>query len=256
MSKTCFVIMPIGDQEYGSIKVTAGELKARYNDLIREALLVADSTLQVIRADEVSGPGVISTDIITRIMHSDYVIADVSYPNPNVFYELGLRHACRVGTIIIREKNAPRIPFDISHLRYIDYENTPSGLKQLSVDFKKYLGYFEQNPNWTDSQFQDLAKLMKYRFPDYSDPEDAIPPEAMAMMALMQAPEVLELFVRKGQGEEIDQMELLRVVAKNPQLAGAMVMALSKAGQLSFDKQEPALKQPSKLSRSQRRKKK
>lgn len=66
----------------------------------------ARPNLEIVRADEVAFPGTMTTDIITRIMHSDYVIADVSYPNPNVFYELGLRHACRVGTIIIKDKAA------------------------------------------------------------------------------------------------------------------------------------------------------
>jgi hypothetical protein len=125
-SKTCFVIMPIGDQEFGGVKVTMAELKQRYDDLIKEAIQRADPSLEIVRADEVSFPGSISIDVITRIMHSDIVVTDVTYPNANVFYELGLRHACRVGTVIIRDKNGPSIPFDIIHLRHIDYENTPS----------------------------------------------------------------------------------------------------------------------------------
>ena len=65
-------------------------------------------------------------------MRSDFVVADVTYPNPNVFYELGVRHSCRTGTIIIRDRNGPSIPFDIAHLRHIEYENNPSGLKILA----------------------------------------------------------------------------------------------------------------------------
>ena len=92
--RTCFVVMPIGDQDVGNIKVAASELKAKYDDLIKEAIAKANPLLEVVRADEVSGPGMITSDIITRIMHSDLVVVDVTYPNPNVFYELGLRHAC------------------------------------------------------------------------------------------------------------------------------------------------------------------
>src|SRR5690349_2221213 len=102
--KQCFVIMPIGDQRTSSGVVSAIKLKERYDSLIREAILQADPTLEVRRADEEAIPGSISYDILTRLMHSDIVVADITYANPNVLYELGIRHACRNGTIIIREE--------------------------------------------------------------------------------------------------------------------------------------------------------
>ena len=137
MNRTCFVIMPIGDQRVGDSTVTAADLRQRYADLIKEALLKADPSLEVVRADDVPMPGSISSDILARLMRSDLVVADVTYPNPNVFYELGLRHACRAGTIILRDKAAPAVPFDIAHLRHIEYENTTSGLRELAADLRQ-----------------------------------------------------------------------------------------------------------------------
>ena len=58
--RTCFVIMPIGEQAIGSTKVTEIELKQRYNDLIKEAIQKADPSLEIVRADEVSFPGSIT----------------------------------------------------------------------------------------------------------------------------------------------------------------------------------------------------
>jgi len=141
--QSCFVIMAIGDQDYGQSKVSASELKQKYDDLIKEAILRVRPYYDVKRADEITIAGAITTDIVTRIMHSDIVIADVTYPNPNVFYELGLRHACRPGTIIIKDKDGPRVPFDIAHLRYIEYSNTPSGLKELSSTLEKFFSHYE-----------------------------------------------------------------------------------------------------------------
>ena len=103
-NQTCFVVMPIGAQEYVGGSVTSEELKSRYDDLIKEALLKADPSLEVTRADEVAAPGTITSDIILRLMNADHVVADITFPNPNVFYELGLRHACRLGTIILGER--------------------------------------------------------------------------------------------------------------------------------------------------------
>jgi hypothetical protein len=243
--------MPIGDQEFGGQKVTSIELKKRYDDLIKEALLKADPRLEITRADDVAIPGAITSDILTRIMHSDVVVADVTYPNPNVFYELGLRHSCRVGTIIIRDKNGPRAPFDIAHLRHIEYENTPSGLKSLSDDLKRVLSHFESNPNTPDCQFQELAKLTQYAYPDYIDRSSEVEPEAVAFMAMLQSPEILDMLVRSVGGEQLDQGELIAAMVKDPVVTGSMVQALVKSGQLSFGNtsQSTPAKAPQRLTK-------
>ena len=171
--KTCFVIMPIGNQKHGDIEISASELKARYNDLIKVAINNANSELTVIRADEFPISGSISKEILTYLMHADYVIADISYPNPNVFYELGLRHAVRSGTILIKDSSAPRVPFDINHLKYYEYENTPSGLKNLSDQLKEYFSS-EQTTTHPDNDFLYLAQFTKYRYPDFSDRKDLL----------------------------------------------------------------------------------
>lgn len=170
--KTCFVIMPIGEQAYNGNNISSAELKRRYDDLIKEAVLKARPDLDVKRADEVALPGTITSDIITRLMHSDYVVADVSYPNPNVFYELGMRHSCRVGTIIIKDRAAPNTPFDISQLRHIEYDNTATGLKALAETLKTYFDHFERVPSRPDNQFLEIAKLTGYKYPDFSVRKD------------------------------------------------------------------------------------
>ena len=250
-SKKCFVIMPIGDQEFGDIKVTTSDLKQRYDDLIKEAIQKADPSLEIVRADEVSFPGSITSDVITRIMHSDIVVADVTYPNPNVFYELGLRHACRVGTVIIRDKKGPRIPFDILHLRHIEYESTPSGLKALAGDLKKHFEYLEKNPEHPDNQFQELAQLTGYLFPQYGK-DDVTEEDAKTefITAAIRSPEILSLIMRKSQGETVDDSELgsemIKLMATKPELASVFARF--------FMKSEPASKK--KLSKGKRQPKK
>lgn len=156
-AKSCFVVMAIGDQKSDKEELSAATLKAKYDDLIKEAILKARPSLEVMRADDVSMPGTITTDIITRLMHSDYVVADVTFPNPNVFYELGLRHACKSGTIIIRDKSGPRVPFDIAHLRYVEYENSTSGLKLLANQLATYFDHFDRDPLRPDNHFLEAV---------------------------------------------------------------------------------------------------
>jgi len=247
MSKQCFVIMPIGDQKGDGYSLTSSELKSKYNDLIREAIHRADPTFIVKRSDEISAPGMISTDILTRIMHAELVIADISYPNPNVFYELGLRHACKQGTIIIRDKSAPKAPFDLSHLRHIEYENTPSGLKALGDQLRSSLTYLQDYPDHPDSQFQEIAKLIKYKMPDFSPKEEEPAPEAVVMMAMMQSPEVLDMVMKQARGEEVDKEEMLRVMANNPSVAKLLLHNMAKSGQLDFFGKSPSTVSKKKL---------
>jgi hypothetical protein len=232
MNRTCFVIMAIGDQSHNGVSVTAAELKAKYDDLIKESIVRADPTLNVVRADEISLPGSISSDILTHIMHADFVVADVTYPNPNVYYELGLRHACKPGTVIIRDQAGPRVPFDISHLRHFEYDNTPTGLKSLSAQLKNYFGAVVLSGSRPDSQFLELAKLTKYAYPDYT--EKSTEDQALdAMLGLIANEDILNLLVRGAQGEKIDQKELLLALAKNPEATRGLLRTMFATGDLN-----------------------
>ena len=251
MPKSVFVVMPIGDQTYGDIAVTEAELRSRYDHLIREALLKASPNLEVMRADDVAAPGAITTDILTRIMHADLVVADVTYPNPNVFYELGLRHACRNGTIIIRERLGPRAPFDIAHLRHIDYDNTTPGLSTLANRLRSAIEHFDRNPDAPDSSFQEIAKLTEFKFPEYgSGDEEEQEPMTEALLAVMGNPELFDLMMRSGQGETVDQKEIFRLMGQNPRISGVVINALQKAGHLDLGLLgSPSIKQPPPRSR-------
>ncbi len=227
--KTCFVIMAIGDQDFDGKKITYSDLRRHYDDLIREALLKASPNLDIVRADDISAPGTITTDIVTRIMRSDYVVADVTYPNPNVFYELGLRHASRPGTIIIKDSSGPRTPFDISHLRHIAYESSLQGLKALTGELSKLFTHFENEPLRPDNHFLEMAKLTNFEFQDYRKAQDAHP-EVSAMMALIKAPNLIELFAKQQNGEDINPAELIKALASSPETAAPLLMALAEAG--------------------------
>jgi hypothetical protein len=227
--------MPIGDQTINGEAITFDQLKQRYDDLLKEAICKAMPTLDVVRADDIALPGTITSDILTRIMHSDIVIADVTFPNPNVFYELGLRHACKPGTIILKDKNGPKVPFDIAHLRHIEYENTPTGLKELSENLKRFLSHFVNNPTHPDNHLLELAKLTGYKFQDYAkdeyDPEED---QVSAFLAVIQHPDLMEILMKKGSGEDVDNGEILQALMKYPDIAGTLFKTMVRSGEISL----------------------
>lgn len=78
---------------------------------------------QVIRSDHEALGGVIHTSMFERLLLADVVVADVSLPNPHVFYELGIRHATRPrATVTMGCFARSAVPFDIAPLRHILYD--------------------------------------------------------------------------------------------------------------------------------------
>lgn len=84
--------------------------------------------LEIFRADEIFTTNPVLDDIVAALNEAAIVIADISGRNPNVLYELGMAHMLkRKQTIIITYDGYESIPFDISHIRIIQYKNTIDG---------------------------------------------------------------------------------------------------------------------------------
>jgi hypothetical protein len=84
------------------------------------------------RADDIwENPAVIQ-DVVSLIDRSNVVICDCTDRNPNVFYEIGIAHALGREVILITQAEAD-IPFDLRHLRFVQYLNNGEGLGALMV---------------------------------------------------------------------------------------------------------------------------
>jgi nucleoside 2-deoxyribosyltransferase len=81
---------------------------------------------------------VIIKDILQAIRKADYIIADLSQPNPNVYYEMGFAHALRKPVILIT-RNLESLPFDLRHQRVIIYQDSAQGAEALRDALKKYI---------------------------------------------------------------------------------------------------------------------
>jgi hypothetical protein len=114
-----FSVMPYGVR-------THHESGARFDfDRIHRELVVPAAEAagcRVIRSDHEALGGLIHTSMFERLLLADVVVADISIPNPNVFYELGIRHATRPrATITMGNFTGATLPFDIAPLRHLTY---------------------------------------------------------------------------------------------------------------------------------------
>jgi len=87
-------------------------------------------------AKDINKVDVIIDSIYTEIAKSDFLIADASERNPNVFYEIGYAHALRKKVIILVQ-NPKDIPFDIRGFRYIEYD--PNSRNLLSETLRNFI---------------------------------------------------------------------------------------------------------------------
>lgn len=110
--KTCYVSMPLGVKD-------GIDFDALYREVIMPAVLDAGIACQ--RGDEFAGAALIQRAILQAVMASDVVIADVSNRNPNVMYELGIRHALRRGVTILLSSGYGTLPFHVQTLPVFRY---------------------------------------------------------------------------------------------------------------------------------------
>lgn len=88
---------------------------------------VEKAGLEPIRADEEKIGGTIHKPMFERLMLCHYAVADITGANPNVFYELGIRHALRPATTAIVFLEGTIIPFDVALVRGISYKTDGAG---------------------------------------------------------------------------------------------------------------------------------
>jgi hypothetical protein len=117
LETTCFYVTPIGSE---------GSEWRKHSDLFLGSLVepaMEQFSLSVVRADAIDKPGLITRQIIEYLLGARLVIVDLSFHNPNVFYEIAIRHAARLPVVQICRTCDP-IPFDLSQVRTITIDTT------------------------------------------------------------------------------------------------------------------------------------
>ncbi len=120
----CFVLMPFGTKQDAS--GMSLNFDAIFSALIAPA--IEDAGLEPIRADQEMTGGIIHKPMFERLLLCDYAVADLTLANPNVFYELGVRHAVRPWSTVLIFAKGGSLPFDLSMVRALPYALDPSGL--------------------------------------------------------------------------------------------------------------------------------
>jgi nucleoside 2-deoxyribosyltransferase len=157
LGKVCFVITPIGDDTSPTRRAIDGLVEA----VIEPTLL--DLGFQVEVAHRISRSGSITNQVLELVLSADLVVANLTDLNPNVMYELAVRHSARKPVITIAEANT-RLPFDVADQRTIFYRNDMAGVIELRTTLQAACGEAIQdaepdNPVYRAAKFQVMREV-------------------------------------------------------------------------------------------------
>lgn len=99
--------------------------------------------------------GSIIKDILKQLNTADVVIADLTDMNPNVFYELGVRHTLQNRTILITQ-NMDHVPFDLKPYGVIKYLNNGEGFNDFKIRIREILRHIYGEPDRPDNPVADF----------------------------------------------------------------------------------------------------
>lgn len=142
-SRSCFIIMPFTETHIKGTRIDKKTLTYIYTNVIKRA--VSEYTeknklcfSEIARYE--SNVGSIISGIASNLNNSDLVIADLTGLNPNVMYELGVRHTLKRGTIIITQ-DINSLPSDLRDYTCLDYKFSDNTIEQTDyyLEFKEKL---------------------------------------------------------------------------------------------------------------------
>lgn len=143
--RECFFIAPIGD---------AGTDIRKRSDAVRDWVVGPAAAeahdLETVRADDVGEPGQITSQAIQHCLKAKATVADLTDGNPNVYYELSVRHGAQLPVVLIAQ-DGTSLPFDISQSRVIFFDHTDlasagNAREELAKQIKASLAGPPDNP--------------------------------------------------------------------------------------------------------------
>ena len=147
--RDAFVIMPFS----ATTACTEEEWTEVFENVFRPALEQAGCTCE--RA--VPRTGSLISSIVERLHTSWVVLADITDRNPNVFYELGVRHSLSRRTIIVSQESSS-IPSDLRGYWALEYGLRPAQVAKFTRDISRIVSESASQPERSDSPVSDYLQ--------------------------------------------------------------------------------------------------
>lgn len=155
IQKKCFIITPIGIETSETRDKAEGVIEA-----IKPVLENLGFEIEI--PHQMPKPGSITQQILNSILYDDLVIANLTELNPNVMYELAVRHASGKPVVTIAEIDT-KLPFDITTERSIFYSNDMRGVPKLQEALRKTINAIEFDNYEADNPIYRAQKDFRFK---------------------------------------------------------------------------------------------
>jgi hypothetical protein len=145
-NKDLFVIMPFSS----TATCTEEQWTEIYENVFKPAIVECGYSCERAKCKT----GSLIKSIIEKLRNARIVLADITDRNPNVFYELGVRHSLSKRTIIVAQANQ-QAPSDLLGYWFIKYGTTPGRVTQFREEIRRLLNEIEENPDKSDNPVSD-----------------------------------------------------------------------------------------------------
>ncbi len=145
LEKKCFIITPIGDINSEIFRKAKGVI-----DNVIKPILQKYGFSNIEPSYEITKQGTIEKQIINRIIDDDLVIVNLTGNNPNVTYELAIRHIVAKPVIAICEEGT-KLSFDIKDIRTIFYKNDMLGAQELKNTLENFIKDIDYSKKYFDN---------------------------------------------------------------------------------------------------------
>lgn len=157
MRKTCFIVAPIGSEGSEVRRAIEGLLDAVLRPVLEEL-----HGYHVEIAHKISASGSISDQIMNFLLEADLVVVDLTGLNPNVMYELAIRHCIGLPLVVIA-RDGTSLPFDVVQERTIFYHNDMHGVVDLKDRLDNAVKNVNENGGQTDNPVTRARKAQIVR---------------------------------------------------------------------------------------------
>lgn len=147
--KSVFVIMPFSD----TISKSSTEWTDIYNEMFAKAFKELGYDCNRIKPTR----GNLIKSILLELKTAPIVLADLTDKNPNVFYELGVRHCLSKRTVIVSQRFSD-VPSDLRGYWCLEYKDTAAGYTKFKNEIKRIVDHIESNPNDSDNPVSDFIE--------------------------------------------------------------------------------------------------
>lgn len=194
-AKLCYVIMPFSKTK----TCTEDEWTDIFESIINPAVEGAGLGYRCLRSEATTGN--IIKKVVNSLYQANVVIADLTDQNPNVFYELGVRHTLKKRTIMIAQRRKD-IPSDLHGYASHPYKwKTTQQKGELTKKLRRLLQHIEEDTDRSDNPVADFLHERSIRILQFQQDENS-----RKLRALIEEFNLIATLLRRT-GEDLDEGE-------------------------------------------------